>query len=942
MTGITTASAATSEDIAGAAARLGDAPDLAATLQGIAAAALTSLGAERATCYAYDVESQVVCGVYTTETNPERRAFLERTVGLGSDRLPIWRLQITQDDPLLAIEDVIRHPEISPALAARLGSGAVLGVRLEHRSVQQGGAPALLGTLFCSYLRPRTFSQTELQAARGLASLATLALANAYLQFETAQQLAENRGLAAEQAALRRVATQVATDANPEQVFAQTAQEVAALLGVECGLVARFEPDQAVPVGCWGVDQSQLNVPVPLGGVGALAQVARSERVTRIADYQSIGDDPVARIVQRIGYRSAVAAPVHVAGRLWGALLAATTREHVLETRAEERLERFAALVSLAISNAEAQARLTAQAASDPLTGLANHGVFFERLHAEAQRARRNGHPLALVLIDLDHFKRVNDAHGHLVGDSVLVGTAERLVMLARAEDTVARVGGEEFAWLLPECDAHAAWTAGERARRAIADMPFPVVGSVTLSAGVAELTEGMSVNDLFRAADSALYEGKAQGRDACVPYSPEPVHPMPLRPSDSSTRLAPSVQRLLRLAREQLGLSLATVGQFQGETQVWRYLDGEGGPFGIQVGEESPLDGSYCQMVVQGRLPGLVRDARREELTRDLPVTHKAGIGAYAGVPITLPDGDVYGMLCCMSQRAEPELGMRDVRLLRILADMIGEELGREERATHVHRHQRERIRRVLDGEGLSIVFQPIVDLNSGRVVAAEALSRFSDTPHRPPPVWFAEAAAVELGVELELAAVRAAIALIGDLPSHARLSFNLSPGTVCAPELLDTLAGVPAERLAVELTEHAPVDDLEALEMSLARLRARGVQLMIDDAGAGFSGLQRILGLHPDVIKLDLALTRDIDSDPVRRALAASLVAFARETNVTIVAEGIETQAELETLRSLGVTHGQGYFLARPEPGTVPAQVALGVPVAQVVTEFHVSALR
>jgi EAL domain-containing protein (putative c-di-GMP-specific phosphodiesterase class I) len=101
--------------------------------------------------------------------------------------------------------------------------------------------------------------------------------------------------------------------------------------------------------------------------------------------------------------------------------------------------------------------------------------------------------------------------------------------------------------------------------------------------------------------------------------------------------------------------------------------------------------------------------------------------------------------------------------------------------------------------------------------------------------------------------------------------------------------------------------------------------MQFMIDDAGAGFSSLKHVLRLHPDVIKLDLALTHDIDSDPVRRALAASLVAFAREIGATIVAEGIETHGELETLRALGVTHGQGYYLARPGPGPVPERIAL-----------------
>ncbi len=940
MTVSNTVYAATSESSSAATARPNGAPDIGATLQGIAAAALTSLGADRATCYAYDVESQVVCAVYTTEADPERRAFLQRTVGMGADRLPIWRLQLAQHDPLLAIDDVTQSPDVTPALAARLGSGAVLGVRLEHPSVQRDGAPRLLGTLFCSYSQPRAFSAVECQAARGLAELATLTLANARLQFETARQLDENRALAAEQAALRRVATRVATEGNPEKVYAQTAREVAVLLGVECGLVARFESDQAVPVGCWGIDQTHLNVPVPLGSAGALAQVARGGRTSCVSDHELSMNDPVTHIAMTTGYRSAVAAPVCVAGRLWGALLAATTKDRVFDTHAEERLERFAALVAVAIANAEAQARLASQAASDPLTGLANHSVFFERLNAEAQRARRNGHPLSLVLIDLDHFKRVNDIHGHLVGDSVLVETAERLATLARAEDTVARIGGEEFAWLLPECDAHAAWAAGERARQAIAAIPFNGAGGMTLSAGVAELTEGMGVNDLFRAADSALYDGKAQGRNACVPYSLESVPALQLRQSESSTRLAPSVDRLLALAREQLGLPLAAVGQFQGETQVWRYLAGDGGPFGMHVGTESTLEGSHCQMVMHGRLPNLVRDARRDRISRELATNdNTAGIGAYAGVPITLPDGKVYGMLSCLSPHPEPDLGVRDIRLLKILANMIGEEIGREERATQVHRRQHERIRRVLDGDGLHVIFQPIVDLNSGWVVAAEALTRFSHEPHRPPQVWFAEAAAVELGIELELAAMRSALARIDDLPFHARLSFNLSPSTICAPALAHALAGVPAERLAIELTERAPVDDLELLEATLADLRALGVQLIIDDAGAGLSGLKRILGLHPDVIKLDLALTRDIDSDPVRRALAASLVTFACETDVMIVAEGIESQAELDALRALGVTHGQGYFLSRPGSGIVPAHVALDRPLA--ITETTLAAV-
>jgi diguanylate cyclase (GGDEF)-like protein len=528
------------------------------------------------------------------------------------------------------------------------------------------------------------------------------------------------------------------------------------------------------------------------------------------------------------------------------------------------------------------------------------------------------------VLVDLDHFKQVNDRHGHLVGDTVLVEVARRLTATAREEDVLARIGGEEFAWLLPECDAETAWTAAERARRAIAGSIFPEVGPVTMSAGVAELAEDASINEFFRAADAALYWAKDQGRDACVPYTAE--HDQAVAGAPRASRLAPSVERLLALAREQLGLTLATVGEFTDDKEILRYVDGDAAVFGLELHQEIPLEETYCHRVMSGRLPNLIRDARREEGLQDLHAAGTGPVGAYVGVPITLPGGAVYGMLCCLSPQAEPALGDRDTRLLRMLASMIGEELDREARAGRARARQSQSIQRVLQGDGLSIVLQPIVNLADGRVVAAEALSRFDGEPHRGPDVWFAEASAVGLELELQMTAIRAALKRINALPSGARLSVNVSPSVLASPELLETFAGFPGERLAVELTEHTPVSDYAALGAAIASLRRNGIWLMIDDAGAGFSSLQHILGLHPDVIKLDVSLSRDIDSDPVRRALAASLVGFAREIGAIIVAEGIETQLELETLQTLGVTHGQGYHLAPPAPGPVPRQLALG----------------
>jgi diguanylate cyclase (GGDEF)-like protein len=911
------------EIVARGAARLSDGQDHAATLQGIAAAARSALGADRATCYAYDVEAQVVSAVYTTEDDPARRRFLEKTVGLGPARLPIWRLQLAQPDPLLVVDDVSRDPVVPPALAERLGAGAFVGVRLEHLSVRDAEAPALLGTLFCSYSRPRRFTDAERQAARGLANLAALALANARLQAQTARNLEENRVLTAEQGALRRIATQVAAEADPEEIFARVAEEVAALLGVECGLVARYESTRAVVVGWWGEGGPGIGAAYPLAGPTALAQVARSGLVARVDDDAPHADDPMGSVATSGGYRSGVAAPVRVGGRVWGALLAATGQETPIEAGAEARLRRFAELIGLAIANTESRTRLAAQAASDPLTGLANHRSFFERLHADVERARRHGRALGLVLLDLDHFKAVNDTHGHQAGDRVLVEVAERLAPLARAEDTLARVGGEEFAWLLPESSAEECLAAAERARRAIAGTPFLGVGRVTMSAGVAELRTGG--NELFRAADAALYWAKDQGRDSCAVSTPELDAAFAARTTGAGSHLASGVDRLLALVHEQLGLALTVVGEFRRDVCVIRHLAGDADAFGVRPGFQIPLERTYCHRMTQGRLPHLIRDARREARVRDLRLTTAAGIGAYVGVPIPLPGGGVYGSLSCMSPSPEPALGASDVRLLKIVAGLIGEELEREELLGQARHRVRESILRMLEGDGLSVVLQPIVELSGGRVVAAEALSRFAAEPRRSPDAWFADAAAVGLGVELELAAARAALASVDTLPPGVRLSLNVSPAALCSPALADALAAAPGSRLALELTEHAPVEDYEALSRALAGLRARGVKLMIDDAGAGFASFRHVLGLEPDVIKLDLSLTRDIHRDPVRRALAASLVAFAREIGADIVAEGIETQEELDALLGLGITLGQGYYIARPGPDPVRPRLPL-----------------
>jgi EAL domain-containing protein (putative c-di-GMP-specific phosphodiesterase class I)/AmiR/NasT family two-component response regulator len=231
------------------------------------------------------------------------------------------------------------------------------------------------------------------------------------------------------------------------------------------------------------------------------------------------------------------------------------------------------------------------------------------------------------------------------------------------------------------------------------------------------------------------------------------------------------------------------------------------------------------------------------------------------------------------------------------------------------------ERTRRALDGGALRMVFQPVLDLQRGSVVGVEALARFPVEPYRPPNEWFDDARRAGLGDELELAAVRAALRQLDVLPPEVFLAVNLSPECVASRNLAKVFDAVDGRRVVLELTEHTRVQDYALLLPRLDELRLQGVRIAVDDTGAGYAGLQHILELVPDILKLDLQLIRGIDADPIRRALTSALVNFAAELGAGVIAEGIETPAELATLQSLGVDWGQGYLFARP--GDLPTVI-------------------
>jgi EAL domain-containing protein (putative c-di-GMP-specific phosphodiesterase class I) len=373
-------------------------------------------------------------------------------------------------------------------------------------------------------------------------------------------------------------------------------------------------------------------------------------------------------------------------------------------------------------------------------------------------------------------------------------------------------------------------------------------------------------------------------------------------------------IARVLRIVRRHLGLDVAFISRFDGTHRVLDHLDADtSAP--LYRGQRIPLTEGYCLKVVQGELPQLIPDTARHSVARALPDTQAIPIGAHMSVPIVLEDGRTYGTLCCFAHDAKPHLGERDLKVLRAFSEVLALHFGALTQGQQQRDRAAHHLRALMDRGAPRIVFQPVYHIPDRRLHGFECLSRFDTEPLRSPDQWFALAHDAGLGLELELHAIHKALDALPLFPPGPCININCSPQMILSGQLLALRErGDDLSRVVLEITEHAIVGDYGALADALAPLRACGLVLAVDDAGAGYASMRHILSLEPDIIKLDMALTRGIHADGKRRALAKGLSSFAHEIGSVVVAEGVETTAELETLVEIGVDCAQGYLFARP----------------------------
>ena len=359
-----------------------------------------------------------------------------------------------------------------------------------------------------------------------------------------------------------------------------------------------------------------------------------------------------------------------------------------------------------------------------------------------------------------------------------------------------------------------------------------------------------------------------------------------------------PLLGRALRALRAYLGVDIAYVSEATEDGSIIRHLDSRSDYPGILVDGPDPFDHRSCG-------------------------TGQTKAGAHLCVPVMLDGGSRYGTLVCAGPRSDAVLHARDVSMVRVFAELAAEHIEADYHASRRTAETTARVRDAIDSGNVSFLYQPVYDIKRATVVGFEALARINSTPMRGPDVWFSDAASVGLDVALETELIDKAVESFERLPDSVYIGFNVSPNIILNGDLEQAFAAIPHNRIVLEITEHPTIRQYDEMAKVLCRMRDKGLRISVDEAGGGIESFRHILQLKPDIIKLHMSLVRGINADPARATLASALIQFGREHRCDVVAEGVETAAELSLLKAKGVVKMQGYLLGRP--GTLEAACTL-----------------
>jgi len=571
----------------------------------------------------------------------------------------------------------------------------------------------------------------------------------------------------------------------------------------------------------------------------------------------------------------------------------------------QRRLEERANQLSVALEKIDHLSR------TDALTGVLNRLAFAEHAAEALKRAERYKRTVALLLCDLDHFRHVNEVHGQQVGDVLIRHVASRLMRSLRCSDKVARTGGGEFAILLTETSTDKVLEVAQRCRQCVARLPIKdcVPGSdepLTVSVGVAKYPDhGATIDQLRSRAEKALRKAKEGGRNRVVTFETRFER---RAASGVSQQVQPTTSVLIidadkaraegyrQLLSDRYDVTLAQVG-----TKALSYCARQ--PFDVivadeDVGTENGVDFLRKSIAF---LPNALRLLVLE--SEDAYLTIR---GTNSGrVDRFLLREDTRAHLRNAIEHGLLSSQLRGTRLPSPvdLAPLVGGA-------------QTEALESILQSGRLNFAFQPILATDGQQIAAHEALCR-PRHPAFPGPEEFFETA-LQLGALWDLGrlARRNIIQHIEQLPPDSLLFINLHPAEISDHQLLEGESFIRpwASRLVFEITERAAVPNPARFKENISTLRRHGFRVAVDDLGAGYAGLNSVALLDPDFVKIDRELIMGIDASETKQRLLASMVHFANEEGIRVVAEGIETKQEAETVMSLGCHLLQGYYFGRP----------------------------
>lgn len=324
--------------------------------------------------------------------------------------------------------------------------------------------------------------------------------------------------------------------------------------------------------------------------------------------------------------------------------------------------------------------------------------------------------------------------------------------------------------------------------------------------------------------------------------------------------------------------------------------------------------------------LLGPPRQQRVLDRTDVAAVRHRLMVGVSAHLQRTLSHrmNERFGVYVgCAIMHHDPAI-RPDRIIYRALEESIADALGQQKREVRL---QGLHVRRILESEKVRTVYQPVVDVAEKRVIGYEALARPPQELFQSPDLLFKAAHREGVLWPLERLCRARAVENMPRMSEGQFLFLNTEPDSVFDPELrknkfVDQMArvGLDPRQVVLEITEHVEVQDYTELRGALAEIREMGFLLAMDDVGSGYAGLQAIAEMRPDYLKVDMTLVRDMHLDPFKQELIATIRRFTDNTGIVLIAEGVESIAELESLANVGVRCAQGYLFARPDSPPIP----------------------